>query len=79
MFSGVPRSSVLVGTTLFLSRMAFSTRAPLLMMQLWLMIELVTEAPSSTTTPRDRIELRTVPLMMQPAEMIELQAWLPVA
>ena len=49
------------------------------MMQLWLIIELVTEAPSSTTTPRDRIELRTVPLMMQPAEMIELQAWLPVA
>ena len=49
------------------------------MTQLWLMIELVTEAPSSTTTPRDRIELRTVPLMMQPAEMIELHAWLPVA
>ena len=75
MASGVPRSSVLAGTTLFLSTIAFSTRAPLLMTQSCMMMLLVTDAPFSTITPRDRMELRTVPFMLQPDEMSELHAW----
>ena len=69
--SGVPRSSVFAGTVLPLSRMAFSTRAPLLMTQDCMMMLFVTFAPLSTTTPRARMEPRTVPWISQPAEMSE--------
>ena len=59
--------------------MAFSTRAPLRMTQPCMTMLLITLAPLSTTTPRERMELRTVPMISQPAEMRELQASEPEA
>ena len=63
--SGVPLSSVPAGTTLSRSTIAFSTRAPVLITQDCITMELLTMAPVSTTTLRPRMELDTVPLMRQ--------------